>query len=102
MAEAIDVQYLVKQLMAGASPEENKALFEALMSGQVTSIFEKLERVEAPTLLPVPSKVRGFRVRLDLHDAKPPVWRRLELRGDLSLPRLHDVVQPSAPVPHRQ
>jgi hypothetical protein len=32
-------------------------------------------------------------VRLDLHGAKPPVWRRLELPGDLTLPRLHDVIQ---------
>ena len=93
MAEPTDIQHLVKQLMAGASPEENTALLDALMSGQVSSIFEKLKRDEAPTLLPVPSEVRGFRVRLDLHGAKPPVWRRLELPGDLSLPRLHDVVQ---------
>lgn len=93
MAEPTDVQHLAKQLMSGAGPEENKKLLDALMSGQVTSIFEKLKREEAPTLLPVPTEVRGFRVRLDLHGAKPPVWRRLELRGDLSLPRLHDVVQ---------
>ncbi len=93
MAEPIDVQHLVKQLMAGASPEENKALLDALMSGQVSSIFEKLKRDETPSLLAIPSEVRGLRVRLDLHGAKPPVWRRLELRGDLSLPRLHDVIQ---------
>ena len=93
MAEPNDVQHLVKQLMAGASPEENKALLDALMSGQVSSIFEKLKRDEEPTLLPVPTEVRGFRVHLDLHGAKPPVWRRLELPGDLSLPRLHDVIQ---------
>ena len=93
MAEPTDVQHLVKQLMAGASPEENKALLDALMSGQVSSIFEKLKRDEEPTLLPVPTEVCGFRVRLDLHGAKPPVWRRLELPGDLSLPRLHDVIQ---------
>jgi hypothetical protein len=93
VAEPSDVQHLVKQLMAGASPDENKALLDALMSGQVSSIFEKLQREEAPTLLPVPTEVRGFRVRLDLHGAKPPVWRRLELPGDLSLPRLHDVIQ---------
>jgi hypothetical protein len=53
----------------------------------------KLNRDEAPTLLPVPIEIRGFRVRLELHGAKPPVWRRLELPGDLSLPRLHDVIQ---------
>ena len=93
MAEPSDVQHLVKQLMAGASPEENKALLDALMSGQVTSILDRLQRDEAPTLLPVPSEVHGFRVRLDLHGAKPKVWRRLELSGDLSLPRLHDVIQ---------
>lgn len=88
-----DLQNLVKQLMTGASPEANKALLEALMSGQVSSIFEKLKRDEAPTLLPIPTEVRGFRVRLDLHGAKPPIWRRLELPGDLTLPRVHDVIQ---------
>lgn len=93
MADPTDVQHLVKQLMAGASPDENRALLEALMSGQVTSIFEKLRVEQEPTLHPVPAEVRGFRVRLDLHGAKPPVWRRLELPGDLTLPRLHDVIQ---------
>ena len=53
MAEPTDVQHLVEQLMAGASPEESRALLDALMSGQVSSIFEKLERDEAPMLLPV-------------------------------------------------
>src|SRR5680860_1096481 len=93
MSEPTDVQHLVKQLMAGASPEENQALLEALLSGQVSSIFEKLQVDAAPTLRPVPSEVLWFRVRLDLHGAKPPVWRRLELPGDLTLPRLHDVIQ---------
>jgi len=93
VAEPTDVQHLVKQLMAGASLEEKRALLDALMSGQVSSIFEKLERDQAPTLLPIPTEVRGLRVRLDLHGAKPPVWRRLELPGDLTLPRVHDVIQ---------
>jgi len=93
VTEPTDVQHLVKQLMAGASPKENRALLEALMSGQVSSVLGKLKRDEAPTLLPVPTEVRGFRVRLDLHGAKPPVWRRLELPGDLTLPRVHDVIQ---------
>ncbi len=41
----------------------------------------------------MPKTVRGFRVRLDLRDTKPPVWRRLEVSGDITLPRLHDVIQ---------
>jgi hypothetical protein len=81
VAEPLDVQRLVQQLMAGAGPEESRALLDTL------------QRHEAPTLLPLPAEVRGFRVRLDPHGAKPPVWRRLELPGDLTLPRLHDVVQ---------
>src|SRR3954447_5816964 len=79
--------------MAGASAEENRALLEALLSGQASSIFEKLQVSQEPTLRPVPAQVRGFRVRLDLHGSKPPVWRRLELPSDLTLPRLHDVIQ---------
>ena len=93
VADKTDVQHLVKQLMAGATPEEGKALLDALMNGQVTSIFEKLKRDERPALLPVPERVRGFRVRLDLHGAKPPIWRRLELPGDLTLPQVHVAIQ---------
>jgi hypothetical protein len=93
VAEPTDIQHLVKQLMAGVSAAEGKALLDALMSGQVTSIFEKLNARSEPTLRPVPTEIRGFRVRLDLHGAKPPIWRRLELPGDLTLPRVHDVIQ---------
>jgi hypothetical protein len=95
VADPNDVERLAKQLVADAGPEEVRALLDALMSGQVSSIFEKLARDQAPTLWPAPAEVRGFRVRLDLHGAKPPVWRRLELPADLTLPRLHDVIQAS-------
>jgi Plasmid pRiA4b ORF-3-like protein len=92
VAIPIDAERLAQQLMAGATPEESRALLDALLSGRVSSIFEKLQPAE-PTLRPVPTDVGGFRVRLDLHGAKPPVWRRLELPGDLTLPRLHDAIQ---------
>lgn len=87
------MQHLVDQLMAGGSPEERRALLDALESGQVTSIFDKLEATQEPAVAPAPSDIRGFRVRLDLEGATPPVWRRLELPGDLTMPRLHDVIQ---------
>src|SRR4051812_19646830 len=79
--------------MAGVNATEGRALLETLMNAQASSFLEKLTRNQEPTLLPVPTEVRGVRVRLDLHGAKPPVWRRLELPGDLSLPRVHDVIQ---------
>ena len=92
MAKPTDAERLAKQLLAGATPEEGRALLDSLLSGRVSSIFEKLQPAE-PALLSAPTEVCGFRVRLDLHGAKPPLWRRLELPGDLTLPRLHDVIQ---------
>ncbi len=92
MTKPTDAERLAQQLLAGATPEEVRALLDALLSGRVASIFEKMQSVE-PTLRSAPTEVCGFRVRLDLHGAKPPVWRRLELPGDLTLPRLHDVIQ---------
>jgi len=88
-----DVESLAKQLIAGGTPEENRALIDALLSGRVSSILEKLNTTAEPVLRPTPTKVSGFRVRLDLHGATPPVWRRLEVPGDLTLPRLHDAIQ---------
>ncbi|GAB2469349.1 plasmid pRiA4b ORF-3 family protein [Xylanimonas ulmi] len=34
-----------------------------------------------------------LRVRVDLNRAKPPIWRRLDLRSDLTLDVVHDVLQ---------
>lgn len=34
-----------------------------------------------------------FVVRLDLDNARPPIWRRLRLGSDLRLSQVHDVVQ---------
>ncbi|MDN5768251.1 MAG: plasmid pRiA4b ORF-3 family protein [Humibacillus sp.] len=90
-----DAAGLVKRLMAGGTPDEHRALLEALLGGRVSGILEGLNTVAQPVLRPSPNKVSGFRVRLDLRGAKPPVWRRLELPGDLTLPRVHDVIQES-------
>lgn len=64
-------------------------MLDALLSGQVSSIVEELRARQEPKRGPAPSEVRGFRIRLDLHGARPPVWRRLEVPGNLMLPRLH-------------
>lgn len=93
MSEPTDVQRLVAQIMADASPEEQAALLDGLLSGKVSSLVSPWPVPETPTLLPTPTEVQGFRVRLDLQGARPPVWRRLELPGDLTLPRLHEVIQ---------
>jgi hypothetical protein len=93
VSRSVDVESLAKQLLAGRTPEEGRALLDALLAGRVSSVLEGLDSAAEPALRPPPSEVAGFRVRLDLHGAKPPVWRRLELPGDLTLPRVHDMIQ---------
>jgi hypothetical protein len=34
-----------------------------------------------------------YRLRIDLKGAKPPIWRRVELRGDTTLTELHEIIQ---------
>lgn len=46
-----------------------------------------------PQLSPPHDTRRAFVVRLDLDQAKPPIWRRLRLASDMPLERLHDVIQ---------
>lgn len=43
-------------------------------------------------MLRKPRKVRGFQFRIDLLHVKPPIWRRLILPGDLTLERVHLVL----------
>jgi Plasmid pRiA4b ORF-3-like protein len=41
------------------------------------------------------SETRSFRVRVDLKGSRPRIWRRLELRSDLTLDVIHRVLQTS-------
>src|SRR5690606_33426892 len=42
---------------------------------------------------PPPDEVLCYRVRVDLDGARPPIWRRLDLRSDLTLDVIHRVLQ---------
>lgn len=83
----------MRRLLSGASVAEQRALLDGLLSGRVTSLLDRLRAEPVPSLGPVPAASRGFGVRLELRGSKPPVWRRLVVPGDLTLPRLHDVIQ---------
>ncbi|MFD0994969.1 hypothetical protein HNR16_002326 [Pseudoclavibacter chungangensis] len=85
--EAPDLQKLIEHAFPELSPEQRAALFVGGLAP--TGLPTRPE----PRLLPVPTTVRGFRVRLDLSRTKPPVWRRLEIAGDTTLPQLHEVIQ---------
>lgn len=46
-----------------------------------------------PTLLPRREQPVTYRVRVDLDGAKPPIWRRLDIPSDLTLDRVHHLLQ---------
>lgn len=46
-----------------------------------------------PTYSAPPPQPIGLRLRIDLVDASPPVWRRLDISGDLTLDDFHHVLQ---------
>ena len=93
MAEPTDVQHLVKQLMAGASPEENRALLDALMSGQVSSIFEKLQATRSRRCARSRPRSAGSGCAWTCTARSRRCGGASSCPGDLTLPRLHDVIQ---------
>jgi hypothetical protein len=53
-----------------------------------------LSRITPPSRrLPMDGPAPIYRLRIDLKGAKPPIWRRVEIPGDLTLAALHDVIQ---------
>ncbi|MEO7016861.1 MAG: plasmid pRiA4b ORF-3 family protein [Leifsonia sp.] len=85
--EPPDLEKFIEHMYPDASPEQRVAL---LAGGR--DPYDTWRRPE-PQLHPVPETTRGFLVRVDLVRTKPPVWRRIEVPGDITLPRLHDVLQ---------
>ncbi|TQC39227.1 plasmid pRiA4b ORF-3 family protein [Rhodococcus sp. WS4] len=79
--------------MAELSPEQQQTFLGAIGADRQMALVENVLRVPEPVVGDAPTRIRGFRIRLDLAGAKPPVWRRLELPGDLTLDRLHRVIQ---------
>ncbi|WP_308115014.1 plasmid pRiA4b ORF-3 family protein [Rhodococcus opacus] len=93
MPTSDDVRRLAEQLMAELTPEQQQTFLGAVRADRSMALVESALRVPKPLVGDAPTRIRGFRVRLDLVGAKPPVWRRLELPGDLALDRLHVVIQ---------
>lgn len=84
--EAADIQKFIDHIRASAMSVQPSESFD---SGGLDDLWRRPE----PQLLAVPATVRGFRIRIDLQRTKPPVWRRVEVPGEILLPRLHEVIQ---------
>lgn len=85
------LQELVDQALASGDPMGFINDIAQQMSDAVTGpLFESNAEIELPDPPLHPSLVT---VRVDIVGAQPPIWRRLELRGDLSLTGVHDQLQ---------
>lgn len=82
---------LVRQLLEQAGVQVPDGLLGAAPGGG----FLASDRIpnRRPRLLDRPAEPRQFTVRVDLDGAEPPIWRRLLLAGELTLDRLHVVLQ---------
>lgn len=85
--DAAEIRKFIELMQTGAAQEQ----FAALITDRAS--MDDLWRRPEPQLLPAPATVQGFQLRIDLRRTKPPVWRRIEVPGDITLPRLHDVIQ---------
>jgi len=93
VATSDDAQRRAEQLIAALTPQQQQAVVDAIRADGARGWLDELLRTPDPVVGAIPDRVRGVRVRVDLLGAKPPVWRRLELPGDLTLDRLHRVLQ---------
>lgn len=87
------VEQLAARIAADMRPEDLQRFLGAVATWQTDAQLAEVGATPEPTVGPVPDRVRGFRVRVDLVGTRPPVWRRLEVPGNLTLPELHTVVQ---------
>ena len=81
----------LEQAIADASAHEIEDLLGALLgfgAAQMPSPAAPLSRRR-----PARADVATYRIRVDLKHASPPIWRRLELRSDLTLEAVHAALQ---------
>lgn len=94
-AEPAPAEELVRLLISEAGgPSEALAALQSLLGAAGSSPEDAWSwRGSQPVLLPRRAERCCFVVRVDLDDARPPIWRRLRLASDLGLEQLHEILQ---------
>lgn len=80
----------VRQLAESLSVDDKLALVAQFLDDSPVGMFPPQP---SPTYSPPPPQPIGLRLRVDLRDATPPVWRRLEISGDVMLDDFHHILQ---------
>lgn len=73
---------------------------DRITAGDVEELFRSMSGHDPTPPRPAPARRRPrrpdtvtYRIRVDLGHTKPPLWRRLELASDLTLDRVHEILQ---------
>jgi hypothetical protein len=81
-----------EEVIAGAGLDELRELTNELM--RVGSAAREAEPPRMPERRRPPlAELKLFRIRAELKRSKPPIWRRLDVRSDIRLDALHQVLQ---------
>ncbi|MDS1114637.1 plasmid pRiA4b ORF-3 family protein [Gordonia westfalica] len=79
-----------------------EAMLATLQPNELPALLNQLSRTAADRFERPPSvrhrkeplaETVVFRIRVDLDEAQPPIWRRLDVRSDVSLEDLHRIIQ---------
>ena len=88
------MQRIADETLAGLGPVDVQTLARRLASGDVTSVEQLLFATKPPVRRrPRRTDLVTLRLRIDLAETTPPVWRRLELASDLFLDEVHEIIQ---------
>jgi hypothetical protein len=88
-----DLKALLDRLDSGDEPLSPHELMALIAAGRGLP-DPRLPRQPRPSLRKKPRKSpAAYRVRVDLDNARPPIWRRLDLRSDLTLAQMHLAIQ---------
>lgn len=81
----------------GKTPEELRAMLGTVRgdpdAGTVRSLLRYIGPERPELRRPHRPEPALYRIRIDLARARPPIWRRLDLRSDLTLDVVHEVIQ---------
>jgi Plasmid pRiA4b ORF-3-like protein len=79
--------------MSGMSPGDLQGLLRSLAAAAMPDVDPFARPTPPSRRRPRRSDVVTYRVRVDLQQTRPPLWRRMELSSDLFLDEVHTVIQ---------
>ncbi|MEB3070040.1 plasmid pRiA4b ORF-3 family protein [[Mycobacterium] vasticus] len=89
-----EIRRLANEVLASLSPDELRTLTQQLLAQRPQALDVHLTAPKPPSRRrPRRKKPVTLRVRVELSNTKPALWRRLELPSDLMLDEVHQILQ---------